>query len=55
MLFTFTPGMGRFDYLRLLGRVARGEADPAETAASSERYDNPCVDSPVWHAELAAS
>lgn len=55
VLFTFTPGMGRFDSLRLLGRAAGGEADPAEIAASSERYDNRCVDSPVRRAELAAS
>ncbi|MEU3495464.1 cupin domain-containing protein [Kitasatospora cineracea] len=53
VLFTFTPGLGRFDYLRLLGRVMRGEADPAEIRASAERYDNHYVDSPVWQAELA--
>ncbi|MEV7179696.1 cupin domain-containing protein [Kitasatospora sp. NPDC093679] len=55
VLFVFTPGMGRFDYLRLLGRVMRGEADPAEIAASSERYDNHYVDSPVWRAALERS
>ncbi|MFJ1753030.1 cupin domain-containing protein [Kitasatospora sp. NPDC088391] len=53
VLFTFTPGLGRFDYLRLLGRVMRGEADPAEIRESAERYDNHYVDSPVWRAELA--
>ncbi|GLW53012.1 cupin domain-containing protein [Kitasatospora phosalacinea] len=52
VLFTFTPGLGRFDYLRLLSRVTRGEADPAEIRASAERYDNHYVDSPVWKAEL---
>ncbi|WP_330237507.1 cupin domain-containing protein [Streptomyces sp. NBC_00525] len=52
VLFVFTPGMGRFDYLRLLGRVMRGEADPAEIAASAERFDNHYVDSPVWRAAL---
>ncbi|MEV8098897.1 cupin domain-containing protein [Kitasatospora sp. NPDC085879] len=55
VLFVFTPGMGRFDYLRLLGRVMRGEADPAEIAASSEQYDNHYVDSPVWRAALERS
>ncbi|MFF4170487.1 cupin domain-containing protein [Streptomyces sp. NPDC001744] len=53
VLFVFTPGMARFDYLRLLGRVMRGEASPEEIKASSERYDNHYVDSPVWRAALA--
>ncbi|GHF50419.1 cupin [Streptomyces mashuensis] len=52
VLFAFTPGMARFDYLRLLGRVMRGEADPAEIRESSERFDNHYVDSPVWNAAL---
>ncbi|MDI1464643.1 cupin domain-containing protein [Catellatospora sp. KI3] len=55
VLFVFTPGMGRFDYLRLLGRVMRGEADPKEIAESGQRYDNHYVDSPVWRAALAES
>ncbi len=46
MLFVFTPGAGRFDYLRLLGRVMRGEADPQEIKDSSERFDNHRVESP---------
>ncbi|MFF7449594.1 MULTISPECIES: cupin domain-containing protein [unclassified Streptomyces] len=52
VLFTFTPGMARFDYLRLLGRVMRGEAGFEEIQASSELYDNHYVDSPVWNAAL---
>lgn len=55
VLFVFTPGMGRFDYLRLLGRVMRGEADPKEIAESAERFDNHYVDSPVWRAVLDSS
>ncbi|WP_069172863.1 cupin domain-containing protein [Streptomyces griseus] len=55
VLFVFTPGMGRFDYLRLLGRVMRGEADPKEIAESAERFDNHYVDSPVWRAALGGS
>lgn len=55
VLFVFTPGMDRFDYLRLLGRVMRGEADPKEIAESSERFDNHYVDSPVWRAALEGS
>ncbi|GAA2746865.1 MULTISPECIES: cupin domain-containing protein [Kitasatospora] len=53
VLFVFTPGMPRFDYLRLLGRVMRGEASPQEIRDSSELYDNHYVDSPVWKQALA--
>jgi quercetin dioxygenase-like cupin family protein len=53
VLFVFTPGMARFDYLRLLGRVMRGEASFAEIKESSERFDNHYVDSPVWQQVLA--
>ncbi|MFF2039777.1 cupin domain-containing protein [Kitasatospora sp. NPDC058170] len=55
VLFTFTPGMPRFDYLRLLGRVVRGEASPQEIKDSSEQYDNHYVDSPLWRATLEAA
>ncbi|PXY22533.1 cupin domain-containing protein [Prauserella muralis] len=48
LLVVFSPGMDRFDYYRLLHRVHRGEADPAEIARSAERFDNHYVDSPVW-------
>ncbi|MFI9304997.1 cupin domain-containing protein [Streptomyces triculaminicus] len=54
VLFVFTPGMPRFDYLRLLNRVMRGEASPQEIKESSERFDNHYVDSPVWRAALEA-
>ncbi|MBW5424472.1 cupin domain-containing protein [Streptomyces sp. BG9H] len=55
VLFVFTPGMPRFDYLRLLGRVMRGEASPQEIKDSSEQYDNHYVDSPAWRAALEAA
>ncbi|CAM5611221.1 cupin [Streptomyces spiroverticillatus] len=55
VLFVFTPGMPRFDYLRLLNRVVRGEASPEEIKNSSELYDNHYVDSPVWRAALEAA
>lgn len=55
VLFVFTPGMPRFDYLRLLGRVMRGEASPQEIKDSSEQYDNHYVDSPAWRAALDAA
>ncbi|MFE7528069.1 cupin domain-containing protein [Kitasatospora sp. NPDC057542] len=53
VLCVFTPGMDRFDYLRLLGSVMRGESDPGAIAASAERFDNHYVDSPAWRAALA--
>lgn len=52
-LVVFTPGMDRFEYYRLLDRVTRGEADPEEIKASSERFDNHYVESPVWAAARA--
>jgi quercetin dioxygenase-like cupin family protein len=55
VLFVLTPGAGRFDYLRLLGRVMRGETDPQEIKDSAEQFDNHYVDSPVWRATLAAA
>jgi quercetin dioxygenase-like cupin family protein len=55
VLFVFTPGLGRFDYLRLLGRVMRGESDAKEIAESAERFDNHYVDSPVWRSVLETS
>ncbi|MEU1818022.1 cupin domain-containing protein [Streptomyces roseifaciens] len=54
-LVVFTPGMGRFDYYRLLDRVARGEASVEEIKESAERYDNHYVDSPVWRAHRASA
>ncbi|MEU1307977.1 cupin domain-containing protein [Streptomyces cinnamoneus] len=55
VLFTFTPGMARFDYMRLLNRVMRGEASFQEIKDSAERFDNHYVDSPVWNAALNAN
>ncbi|MFC8847843.1 MULTISPECIES: cupin domain-containing protein [unclassified Micromonospora] len=54
VLVTFTPGLARFDYYRLLERVYRGEADPSEIPASSEVFDNHYHDSPAWRARAAA-
>lgn len=50
VLFVFTPGIGRFDYYRLLDRVQRGEASPREIGESGRRFDNHYVDSPAWAA-----
>ncbi|MFD2767122.1 cupin domain-containing protein [Micromonospora eburnea] len=48
ILCTFTPGIARFDYYRLLERVYKGEAEPQEIGASSEQFDNHYFDSPTW-------
>ncbi|MFD7238776.1 cupin domain-containing protein [Streptomyces syringium] len=53
-LVVFTPGMDRFDYYRLLDRVNKGEASVEEIKASSERFDNHYVDSPLWRETRAA-
>ncbi|WP_250293270.1 cupin domain-containing protein [Streptomyces atroolivaceus] len=55
VLFVFDRHMDRFEYLRLLGRVMRGEADPQEMAESAQRFDNHYVESAVWRAALEAS
>ena len=48
ILAVFTPAADRFDYYRLLERVAAGEADPKEIPASADRYDNHYVESEAW-------
>jgi quercetin dioxygenase-like cupin family protein len=48
VLVTFTPGLQRFDYYRLLERVAKGQADVGELRATADRYDNHYVESPIW-------
>jgi mannose-6-phosphate isomerase-like protein (cupin superfamily) len=53
ILVTFTPGIMRFDYYRLLERVYKGEADPHEIGATSEQFDNHYFDSPIWQARKA--
>lgn len=50
VLVTFTPGIARFDYYRLLERVYNGQAKPQEIGASSEQFDNHYFDSPIWRA-----
>ncbi|MGG8408307.1 cupin domain-containing protein [Streptomyces sp. 12297] len=50
----FTPGMDRFDYYRLLGRVNAGEATFQDIRDSSEQYDNHYVDSVVWRERRSA-
>ncbi|MFI5829376.1 cupin domain-containing protein [Streptomyces sp. NPDC051578] len=44
----FTPGMGRFDYYRLLGRVRAGEATVQDIIDSQPVYDNHYAESEAW-------
>jgi hypothetical protein len=53
-LIVFTPGVERFEYFRMIDRIRRGEAAPAEILATQERYDNHFVDSAAWRAARAA-
>ncbi|MFC6932217.1 cupin domain-containing protein [Actinomadura yumaensis] len=48
LLIVITPGVERFDYFRLLGRLAAGEDVFAELLESQERFDNHFLDSPLW-------
>jgi mannose-6-phosphate isomerase-like protein (cupin superfamily) len=48
VLFAFVPGVPRDDYYRLLDRVYAGDADPAEIAATQERFDNYYTNSEAW-------
>lgn len=50
VLLVFIPGVERFDYFRLLDKVAQGEATMQDVLESQERFDNHFVESPVWTA-----
>ncbi|MCW2886104.1 MAG: hypothetical protein JWL58_2966 [Streptosporangiaceae bacterium] len=49
LLIVITPGIERFDYFRLLARLATGEAMLPELLDSQERFDNHFLDSPAWN------
>ncbi|MGV9676971.1 cupin domain-containing protein [Nocardia sp. NPDC003482] len=55
VLIALTPGVERFEYFRVLERVARGEATLAELAAVQDEFDNHFVDAPRWWAERNAN
>jgi quercetin dioxygenase-like cupin family protein len=50
LLIVITPGVERFDYFRLLARLAQGQATRDELLAAQETYDNYVLDSPEWRA-----
>lgn len=47
-LIVITPGVERFDYLRQVARIRRGEADRDSLLAEQARYDTHFVTSPIW-------
>ncbi|MFC9440591.1 cupin domain-containing protein [Nocardia sp. NPDC057030] len=55
IMIALTPGVQRFDYFRLLDRIAKGDAEPAELAAAQDEFDNHFVDAPNWWAERNAN
>ncbi|GAA1822563.1 cupin domain-containing protein [Agromyces salentinus] len=50
MLAIYTPGQERFAYYRMLQQFHLGEITLPELQATSDRFDNHYVDSPVWRA-----
>ncbi len=55
ILIALTPGVQRFEYFRVLEKVAHGEATLAELAAVQDEFDNHFVDAPRWWAERNAN
>ncbi len=54
IMIALLPGVQRFEYFRLLDRIAKGESPLADLAAAQEEYDNHFVDAPQWWAERNA-
>lgn len=48
VLITITPGVERFEYFRLLGRVVTGQAPYSELLAAEGKFDSHSVQSEVW-------
>jgi hypothetical protein len=47
-LIVITPGIERFEYLRQVARIRRGEADRDSLLTEQDRYDTHSVTSDVW-------
>ena len=50
LLIVITPGVDRFEYFRLLARLAQGQSTRDDLLAGQERFDNHFLDSPEWRA-----
>lgn len=55
IMIALMPGVQRFEYFRLLERLAAGRASFEELAAAQEEFDNHFVDAPAWWAERNAN
>ncbi|MFG1795139.1 cupin domain-containing protein [Nocardia sp. NPDC049149] len=55
IMIALMPGVQRFEYFRLLDRIAKGESTLADLAASQDEFDNHFVDAPAWWAERNAN
>ncbi|MFI6865991.1 cupin domain-containing protein [Nocardia sp. NPDC050406] len=55
IMIALMPGVERFEYFRLLDRIAKGESTFADLAAAQEEFDNHFVDAPAWWAERTAN
>ncbi len=47
-LILITPGIERFDYLRNVARIRRGEASRDSLLSEQDRYDTHFVTSTIW-------
>ncbi|PXX59104.1 quercetin dioxygenase-like cupin family protein [Nocardia tenerifensis] len=55
VMIALMPGVQRFEYFRLLDRIAKGESTLAELASAQEEFDNHFVDAPNWWAARNAN
>jgi mannose-6-phosphate isomerase-like protein (cupin superfamily) len=55
ILIALTPGVQRFEYFRLLERIAAGESTMTDLAAAQDEFDNHFIDAPAWWAERNAN
>ncbi|WP_280232871.1 cupin domain-containing protein [Nocardia cyriacigeorgica] len=54
ILIALMPGVQRFEYFRLLDRIANSEASLADLGAAQDEFDNHFVDAPHWWRERSA-
>jgi hypothetical protein len=50
LLIVITPGVERFEYVRLTARFAQGQTTLEDLLAVQDRFDNHFIDSPEWRA-----
>ena len=55
LLIVAAPGIDRFEYFRILERIAFGKEAPEKILEEQERYDNWFLESPAWQARPGAT